>query len=252
MRGRYALSMLVSAVLLLAAFPALAGSRPEFPEIAYDAGRVGEAPEFAHDFVVRNTGDAPFRITEVRPSCGCTVVEHDREIPPGGEGKIRAKVRLAGLPTGRASKTIVVLTDSAALDRIVLQVRFEHVPPIEFLIRGRSQTVYMLASRGEEKTDKILVRPHLAGMKIKGVRCSNPALDVRIEPAKASGKTAEGPAAMLLPREGDVWVALTLRPDAPLGPQRAEIIVETTHPTYSAAKFIVEAMVKEPQQPASS
>jgi len=44
-------------------------------------------------FMVRNEGSAPLRITDVKPSCGCTVADYPKEIPAGGAGTISAEVQ---------------------------------------------------------------------------------------------------------------------------------------------------------------
>jgi len=48
--------------------------------------RVGES--VSHDFVFKNTGTSVLKIMRVSPSCNCTVASYDREVPPGGTGKV--------------------------------------------------------------------------------------------------------------------------------------------------------------------
>jgi hypothetical protein len=250
---RLVLSVLPLAVAAAAAGAACAAANAEFPEISFDAGEVRLGTDIEHDFIVRNTGDEPLLITNVSVTCGCTVVDYAREIPPGGEGKIKARIKTKELPSGRASKTITVTTNAPNAERVVLQVKLDHMPPVEFGLQGRGQRLYLAQVKGADPNEeKVLVRPHLPGMKIVGVTSSNPLIEVGMEPAKPSGKTGSGLAAMLLPQAGDVWVSVKVRPDAPLGPQAADVTVKTSDAAYPAASFKVQASVQapKPQPPA--
>ena len=61
-----------------------------------DFGQVAQGSVVESDFVLKNQGDAPLLISAVRPTCGCTVVDFDREIEPGGSGKIHTKLDTTG------------------------------------------------------------------------------------------------------------------------------------------------------------
>ncbi len=252
MLRRLAVCAVPLALALAAVADARAAAKAEFPEISFDAGQVRLGTDIDHDFIVRNTGDAPLLITNVNVTCGCTVVDYSKEIPPGGEGRIKAKLKTKELPSGRASKSITVSTNAPNAERVVLQIKLDHVPPVEFGLQGRGQRLYLAQVKGTDpKEEKILVRPHLPGMKIVGVSSSNPMIEVGLEPAKPSGKTGTGLAAMLLPQAGDVWVSVKLRADAPLGPQAADVTVKTSDASYPTASFQVQASVQAPKpQPA--
>ncbi len=64
-----------------------------FPETSHDFGEFIQDREQSHTFTVKNAGQAPLRILEVDPDCACTVPAYDKEIPPGGEGKITLKLK---------------------------------------------------------------------------------------------------------------------------------------------------------------
>ena len=55
-------------------------------ETIKDFGVVNKGQRVTHEFQIRNAGEAELEITEVRPSCGCTVAEFDKlraqENPP--------------------------------------------------------------------------------------------------------------------------------------------------------------------------
>lgn len=80
----------------------------EFSEMEYDFGTVKEGAKVKHTYKVKNTGTAPLKMTQVKPSCGCTASEFsEEEIAPGGEGYVTAEFNSAGRP-GMANKTISV------------------------------------------------------------------------------------------------------------------------------------------------
>lgn len=60
---------------------------------------------------LKNTGDKPLVIEDVRPACGCTVADKPTEpIAPGGEGVIKAKYNSES-NTGHISKQMTVLAN---------------------------------------------------------------------------------------------------------------------------------------------
>lgn len=73
-------------------------------------------------FVVRNDGNAVLRILEVRPTCGCTVAEFDKEIQPGSQGKIIAKLSTAGIYYP-VSKAIHVKTNDPKAAQLTLLLK---------------------------------------------------------------------------------------------------------------------------------
>jgi hypothetical protein len=51
--------------------------------------------EITHDFKIRNAGSGVLEIIKVSPGCGVKVIDYDKAIPPGREGKITLKVNTA-------------------------------------------------------------------------------------------------------------------------------------------------------------
>ena len=63
-----------------------------FNEEVHDFGKIKEGDVVEHEFVFKNTGDAPLIIASATGSCGCTVPEWPKEpIGIGEEGTIRVK-----------------------------------------------------------------------------------------------------------------------------------------------------------------
>ncbi len=238
--------LLTGFVLAMAAFaPAQAEKKASFPERAFDAGDVQHGGVIEHVFQVKNDGDEPLTIIEVHPTCGCTILDYTKTpIPPGGVGTIQFKIETKTLASGKASKTITVMTDAPEAERTVLQMKLNIVTPLEFLPRAQ---VYIYTLQGEGRTEKILVRPHLDGLKVLGVSSSNPNLKVSLEPSKATASATGEVRAALIERPGDYWVTIELAPGAPVGTFKSEISVSTSDPAATAGSVLrIVATVKEP------
>ncbi len=103
-----------------------AGSQPAggapvavFPEQTKDFGEFWAGEDLTHNFIVQNTGDQVLQIVSVKASCGCTSTGHDREIPPGGQGKVSAKLSTKNI-AAKFAKTITVTTNDPAHATVTL------------------------------------------------------------------------------------------------------------------------------------
>jgi hypothetical protein len=77
-----------------------------------DFGTIAEGQKVEVSFRFRNTGITPLVITQVRPSCGCTIAEQPKEpIAPGAEGHITATFNSAGHP-GVNTKSLFVTANT--------------------------------------------------------------------------------------------------------------------------------------------
>jgi len=61
----------------------------KFVEETHDYGTIPHNKPASYDFVFSNAGDAPLIVSEVTPSCGCSVAEFTKTpVKPGESGKI--------------------------------------------------------------------------------------------------------------------------------------------------------------------
>lgn len=68
---------------------ALAIGEFQFEKESHDYGNIPQNKPASYDFKFSNTGDAPIIISEVKPSCGCSVAEFTKTpIKPGESGTI--------------------------------------------------------------------------------------------------------------------------------------------------------------------
>lgn len=80
----------------------------------FNAGKVILGEEIKASFIVENTGDYPLIISEVNPSCSCTIAEYPEEpIAPGETGKIKAAVKTENASPGELSKNVTIVANTS-------------------------------------------------------------------------------------------------------------------------------------------
>lgn len=78
----------------------------------HDFGKITEGEKVSHVYKLKNTGDNPLVINDVKPSCGCTSPNWTKDpIPPGQEGKIEVQFDSQG-KSGNQSKTVTVMANT--------------------------------------------------------------------------------------------------------------------------------------------
>ncbi len=79
----------------------------------YDAGDIVKGEKITAVFTIKNTGDYPLVIGEVKGSCSCTVAEYPEEpIAPGQEGKISAHVNTDEVEAGLLNKSVRIVANT--------------------------------------------------------------------------------------------------------------------------------------------
>ena len=83
----------------------------EWDQTSIDFGEVSQNVPITAEFRFTNPGMIPLLITEVKPSCGCTVADFPKQpIISGGEGIV--KVTFDAKEEGYFAKTITVLSNT--------------------------------------------------------------------------------------------------------------------------------------------
>jgi uncharacterized membrane protein len=79
----------------------------------FNAGKVMLGEEVEANFTIKNTGNYPLIIAEVKGECSCTVAEFPEEpIEPGETGKISATVRTDNAAEGMLSKGVRIIANT--------------------------------------------------------------------------------------------------------------------------------------------
>jgi hypothetical protein len=206
--------------------PAAAQKAPEAPQPAIDVvekikdfGTVPKGDKIRAIFDVRNTGKAPLEITQVRPTCGCTVASFDRTIPPGGTGKIAAEVDTTGF-SGPISKAVLVFSNDPATPQVNLVIKADVRAFIEVL--PRPLIIFRNVLQGEPASERLVL-------------LSADGSDFKVESAEASGGTYQlvykelGEKERIPDRKGSQWeLTVTVPANAPEGMLNQKIVVKTT------------------------
>ena len=95
------------------AYGTAAGAAPRVvvPQTTYDFGKGFEDRVLSHTFILKNEGNAPLKVEDVDPDCACTVADYDRDIPPGGEGRIILTIKPYSVMRDFLKKATVKLND---------------------------------------------------------------------------------------------------------------------------------------------
>jgi len=83
----------------------------KFESEAHDFGKIPQNKPASYEFKFTNVGDAPIILSEVAPSCGCSVADYSKApIKPGAEGSI--KVTFNASATGPFTKSFTVKSNT--------------------------------------------------------------------------------------------------------------------------------------------
>jgi hypothetical protein len=189
------------------------------PTKIQDLGTVAQGQTVDADFKLRNEGDVPLVIKAVRPTCGCTVADFDKEIAPGGEGWVRSKLDTTGF-SGPISKSILVVTNDPQLPTMSVIIKAKVQPFVEVIPRplvrfnavqrdGAEQVLTVVGAEGES-------------FEITEVTSSEPFIETTVrkldETELFPGKSKD-----------QYQVALRLADTAPVGQVNAEVSILTNH-----------------------
>ncbi|MCX7605992.1 MAG: DUF1573 domain-containing protein [Bacteroidia bacterium] len=118
---------LASGASEVAQAPAEPMAKIQFDKLEHDFGKIREGEKVSYRFKVTNPGTVPLRITDVKPSCGCTAPAWTKEpIPPGGEGFVEVVFDSQGR-SGEQMKTVTVFANTDPPSHL-LRFRGEVIP----------------------------------------------------------------------------------------------------------------------------
>jgi hypothetical protein len=95
--------------------------RAYVPIDSYDFGDIYKGEAISQLFVIRNEGDAELKIESLSTGCGCSVIDSDRVIPPGKEGRAELKIDTSS-QSGHINKFATLRTNDPDRPNIVLSL----------------------------------------------------------------------------------------------------------------------------------
>jgi hypothetical protein len=171
-----------------------------------DVGQVAKGEPIKHVFVLKNTGSADLHITDVKPSCGCTVPEFDKVIKPGAEGKVTLTVDTKNF-SGPISKTALLITDDPSTPQKTLYLSAVVKPFVEALPYGFFR---IQGLSGEATTSDLILVSDEADFKPTKAEAPNSFLRVALVPVPEKDLVKD--------RNPNQWkISVTTAPDAPEG-----------------------------------
>ncbi len=94
-----------------------------FTTLEHNFGKLKNGADCAYEFEFKNTGVNDLVLTNVRPTCGCTIAQGWQEIGPVKKGKsAKIKISYDSKRTGAFTKSITV-TSNAKNDPISLTIK---------------------------------------------------------------------------------------------------------------------------------
>lgn len=239
MRLRLPSILAVAAILILAGsgFAQETGPQALPLEPVKDFKTVAKGEVIHHVFEIRNGGDAPLEITDVKPACGCTVAEFDRKIAPGEIGRIETAVKTVNFD-GPIAKSIAVFTNDPNNPKIQLVVK-ALVQPYLASKPGFARYIFVQGENVEPISQLVWAAD---GEDIEILKVEKPYdhLTVSYRPATEEERVPE--------IEGKQWaVDILLDAEAPVGALRDYVEVVTNHAKQQILRIPISGFVRPRQ-----
>ncbi len=148
--------------------------------VALPVWKFGSLPQFSqakHDFIIKNEGTAPLKITQVVPSCSCAAaVPEKNEIAPGDQTAVQVALDTKTF-MGALTKIVTVMCNDPRQPQIVLTITGEVQPPYSVLPREVNLGRVPRATPGEGSEFAVHLTRGVE-VKIKDVSCGNPLVEI--------------------------------------------------------------------------
>jgi hypothetical protein len=203
-------------------------------EEVLDLGTIPKGETLHVEWELRNEGTEPLEITQVRPSCGCTVATYDEVIAPGATGKVRAEIDTTNL-FGADSKRVTVLTNDPSNPSIVLTAKSE-VKPYLHAIPGYAR-FNVVQDQQEGSVDQSIWAEDGTDFKIVSATATADFLAVDVREATEEERLEEA-------KGKQYQVAVTLSKDAPVGPITSALQITTDHPKQKTMSIPISGFVR--------
>lgn len=145
--------------------PTAAGPQLTFDKYEHDFGNILDTQPSVGEFTFTNTGNEELVIQNVRPSCGCTVPDLEKNRFAPGEGS-SLKITFNPRGSGQQSKTITVLSNDRDNSPLTLTISANVTPFVNF----EPQILRPTLTIGEPFTTTVNLTPHDPNAEILTVR----------------------------------------------------------------------------------
>jgi copper(I)-binding protein len=197
----------LSALLLLSilSVTALAFAAPELtvPEASYNFGTIPQGKKVPHNFVIRNSGDAPLQIKEVTVSCGCTAAKPSSSlIAPGKSAEIQVLFDSTNF-TGKVQKSVTLVTNAGKSPNYTLYLDGTIVEVLQ--VSPRQMNLGPVKPGVAKQTTVTITNRESTSVKLLSVNLTSNTLQMKSVIKKGELKSGE---------TGTIELSITPRPDA--------------------------------------
>lgn len=218
-----------------AAAPAAPAPKLVPVEAIRDVGKVAKGEKVKVDFELRNDGPVELVITDVHPTCGCTVASFDARIAPGAVGRIHAEMDTVDF-SGPIAKTLTVLSNDPVQPRVMLTIKARVEPQVN-AFPGYARFVFV-QHQPPVTVKQWLWAENFADLRILAVKSPYDFVRVAFRPATADERRPDAPGV-------NQWIVeTTIQPEAEVGALRDFLVVETNHPKQKELRLAVTGFVR--------
>ncbi len=177
-----------------------------FDQVSYNFGRIPKGQKVSHDFTFTNTGNEKLVITNVQPTCGCTVaITSSKELLPGAKGVIKITFDSQGY-LGPITKTISVMDNDPAKPSVLLSISGNVVTDV---MLSKPALFFGSIKKGQEGQQSVDIFISNPSVHITSVTSTKPYVKVSTVSQFVSQET----------------INVSVLPDAGYGPLNAAIII---------------------------
>ena len=239
MNRRIIPTLLAALALLAPAVSATAEGKPRAVPLApieeFDIIPKGQV--ISHTFEIKNEGDAPLELTDVRPACGCTVARYDKTIAPGEVGKVSVKIKTDNF-AGPIAKSVAVFTNDSENPKLQLVVKAQVKPYIQVL-PGYVRYNYVQGEEVQPISQTVWAEDG-SDVNVVGVQPPHDYVKVSFREATDEERKEKS--------TGRQWrVIVSIDKDSPVGPLTDYVVVQLDHPKQKVAKIPVSGFVRPRQ-----
>lgn len=204
-------------------------------QLAHDFGSVPRGAQLYHRFPMKNIWKVPIEIMNVRVSCGCvTATPSTTKLQPKETGHLEIMMDTRRInPPGPKTVTVHVLIGPEYTSTATVQVSCNSRADVVF---NPGQITFGVVAAGQTPEQNIDVE--YAGVldwKVSGVITNNAPVDVTLQDwYRQPGD----------PGKFGYHVKVKLKPEAPSGSHKWELLLKTNDPTSPQVPLLVEATVQ--------
>lgn len=200
-------------------FAAAAFAAPELTvdQGSFNFGTITQGKKVPHDFIIKNSGDAPLQIKNLSAACGCTAAKPSASsILPGKTAKIQVIFDSENF-TGKVQKSVTMTTNAGKAPEYTFYLAGNIAEELQVVPRQLS--LGTIAAGGAKQSSITVTNRGTSSVKLLAVDVNSNSLQIKTTIGKSKLKPGES---------GTIKLSLTPRPGAKV--LSGYLIIKTDHP----------------------